>query len=135
MIVVDASVVVDYLLGGPSPAGDELARRFDDGDVVIAPQLLDAEVGQVVRRYALRGELDDTLAEGLVRELVLLPIRRYPHAPVIVRAFDLRANATVYDGIYLALAEAADASLLTADARLADVPGVGVDVEVVPTAR
>jgi predicted nucleic acid-binding protein len=42
----------------------------------------------------------------------------------------LRHNLTAYDAAYVALAEALDAVLLTADRRLAGVPGLPAPVEV-----
>lgn len=134
MIVADASVVVDYLLGGSSPAGDALADAFADCVPVCAPHLLDVEVGQVLRRYSQHGEVGGDLAQSLVNELVELPITRYEHRALLARAFELRANATVYDAVYLALAEALDAPLLSADAALAAVPGSTAVVDVHPTA-
>jgi predicted nucleic acid-binding protein len=47
------------------------------------------------------------------------------------RTFTLRANATIYDALYPALAEALEAPLLTRDARLARIPGIATHVEVV----
>ena len=47
------------------------------------------------------------------------------------RAWELRANATVYDAVYVALAELLDAPLVTADGKLARAPGIRCDVEVV----
>jgi predicted nucleic acid-binding protein len=48
-----------------------------------------------------------------------------------VRAFALRDNVTVYDALYLVLAEALGATLVTRDAALAAVPGVRARVQVV----
>lgn len=134
MIVVDASVVVDYLLGGPSPAGDALAAVLVDNEPVSAPHLLDVEVSQVLRRFVLRGRLDPDLAEEMLAELIALPVRRYEHVGLVTRAFELRGNVTMYDAVYLALAEVLDAPLLTADAALADVPGSTAAVDVRSTA-
>lgn len=134
MIVADASVVADYLLGGSSPAGDALARAFTDHEAVCAPHLLDVEVPQVLRRYARRGEIGEDLAPMLVRELTELPISRYEHRALLARAFELRASATMYDAVYLALAEALEAPLLTADAALGEVPGSTAVVDVLLTA-
>lgn len=132
MIVADASVVVDYLLGGTSPAGDALAEVFAEREPVCAPHLLDVEVAQVLRRYAQRGEVDQDLARTLVEELTELPITRYEHRALVARAFELRANVTMYDAVYLVLAEVLDAPLLTADTALGDVPGSSAVVEVRP---
>ena len=48
----------------------------------------------------------------------------------MVRAFELRDDVTAYDACYVALAEALDATLVTADARLAAAPGVSCRVHV-----
>lgn len=58
-------------------------------------------------------------------------IIRYLQTPLIKRAFDLRENVTIYDGIYLALAEGIGAPLLTGDQSLADVRGLNVNVDVI----
>ncbi len=46
---------------------------------------------------------------------------------------ELLRNVTVYDGVYLALAEILDAPLLTGDKELATVPGCRATVKVVAT--
>jgi predicted nucleic acid-binding protein len=50
---------------------------------------------------------------------------------MLARAFELRDNATIYDALYLALAEALDARLLTLDRALTRVPGVRAEVQLV----
>ena len=57
-------------------------------------------------------------------------MRRFPHTGLLPRAFALRSNVTIYDAIYLALAEALDAPFLSCDAALRDVPGCSAIVEV-----
>ena len=47
------------------------------------------------------------------------------------RCWELRANVTVYDAVYVALAELLDAPLVTADRKLANAPGIRCQVEVV----
>jgi predicted nucleic acid-binding protein len=131
MIVLDASVVVDLLLDLPPYAGRIVTRIREEAPALVAPHLLDAEAGQVVRRYVLRGEVSVADAEAALEDLAALPITRYPHTPLIARAFALRANATVYDALYLVLAEALAAPLLTRDTALATIPGHGAQVEVV----
>jgi predicted nucleic acid-binding protein len=133
VIVADASVVLDLVLGGGSEAGDALAARLRVGEVVCAPHLVDAEVGQGLRRYVLRGELSTNRGAEMVRDFLDLPITRYPHRGLLERAFSFLANVTVYDALYLALAEGLDCSLLTGDRALRVVPGCTAEVEVVAT--
>ncbi|MCY3880760.1 MAG: type II toxin-antitoxin system VapC family toxin [Chloroflexi bacterium] len=132
MIVIDASVVVDMFLGEGGLAGDELGARISRGEEIGAPHLLDAEVAQALRRLSMHGEMAIDRAHASVGEVVSLPIRRYSHGWLLRRAFELRDNATVYDALYLSLAEALDVPLLTCDARLRDVPGCHATVEVLP---
>jgi predicted nucleic acid-binding protein len=133
VIVVDASVAIDLVLGAGSPAGDALATHLADGTVVTAPHLIDAEVGQGIRRFAMQGEVSDAEARTLIIDYLDLPIKRYPHLRLLDRAFEFRFNLTVYDGLYLALAEALQSPLFTGDAALRAVPGSSATVEVRPT--
>jgi predicted nucleic acid-binding protein len=123
LIVLDASAVVDLLLAIP-PFGDTVAEhvRTAGGDVH-APHLLDVEVAQTFRRFILAGDLAPRRAATAVQRLGDLPITRYPHLPFIQRALTFRRNLTVYDALYLVLAEALGATLVTRDGALAKVRG------------
>ena len=61
-------------------------------------------------------------------DLADFPITRYPHDVFVPRVWALRANLTAYDAVYVALAEALDAPLLTCDARLANAAGHGARI-------
>lgn len=132
MIVVDASAVLEVLL--QTEVGRSLEGRLFGGEVLNAPHLLDLEVAQVLRRHVLRGALQPARAEGALRDFSDLRIERYPHHLFLGRVWELRANVTAYDAAYLALAEALDSPLVTADRKLAAVPGHGATVEL-PRAR
>jgi predicted nucleic acid-binding protein len=123
MMVLDASVVVDLLPDRPPAAAEIRARILADPDLPAVPTLLDVEVGQVLRRFVLSGALTVERATGALDDLLDLGAHRYPVTGLAHRAFDLRANATFYDALYLALAEAVRAPLLTRDAALASIPG------------
>ena len=69
-------------------------------------------------------------ASTALGDLQSLPITRFAHGPLMARAFDLRRNATIYDALYLVLAEAIGAPLVTRDSALAKVPGHRAAVEV-----
>ena len=47
----------------------------------------------------------------------------------MTRVWELRDNLTPYDAAYVALAEALEAPLLTADEPLTRAPGIGRDVQ------
>ncbi len=133
MIVADASVVVELLLNRDAPAGVEMGMRIERDEAVCAPHLLDAEVGQALRRLAHQGQMTAPRASASLNNLVRLPIQRYAHGWLLPRAFELRDNVTVYDGLYLALAEALDVPLLSCDSALVNVPGCTASVEILPT--
>lgn len=129
MIVADASVVLDMLLGPGSPAGDRLSDHFAAQDIVCAPHLMDAEVVQTLRRLTSVGTVTLEEAWSMIRLLAELPVARYAHRALLPRAFDLRHNVSTYDGLYLALAEMVGRPLLTADSALVGVPGCTAQVE------
>ena len=130
MIVVDASVIGHWLLTTRVPTG-KLIEQFAGEAPLAAPHLLDAEVGHLIRRHALIGRISSNRAWIALQDYLALPIERYPHTNLLPRAFELRDNATMYDALYLALAEILEAILLTRDKRLARVPGVTAQVDVV----
>jgi predicted nucleic acid-binding protein len=66
-----------------------------------------------------------------LEDLAGLSVRRYPHDIVLPRVWELRANLTAYDAVYVALAEALGAPLLTRDRRIASAARHHARVEVV----
>jgi predicted nucleic acid-binding protein len=130
VIVVDASAVLETLLRTPAAAMVE-RRLFDRRETLHAPHLLDVEVAQVIRRYARAGEIEAERGSVALADLADFPVRRYPHDLLLPRMWELRANLTAYEAVYVALAEALDAPLVTRDRRLAAAPGHRARVEVV----
>jgi predicted nucleic acid-binding protein len=130
ILVLDASVVVDLLLAR-QPYCAEIESLVRGADVLTAPHLLDVEVGQALRRFVLRGDLQPLRAEQAVDDLVDLPLRRYPPQPLLKRAFGFAHNLTMYDAIYVVLAEALEATLITRDNAMWDFPGACVEVRVI----
>ena len=61
-------------------------------------------------------------------------MERVPHRTLLTRCWELRDNLSFYDGLYVALAEALDAPLITLDSRLAKAPGVRAEIELVAAA-
>lgn len=130
MIVVDASALLEALLR--TPAAKAVERwLFDPDQTLHAPHLLDVEVAQVIRRYAANGEIDNDRGRAALADLADLPLHRYPHDFLLPRVWDLRSNLTAYDAVYVALAEALDAPLLTRDRCLASAAGHHARIELV----
>jgi predicted nucleic acid-binding protein len=130
VIVLDASSAVEWLLH--TWAGARVARRIlSRGETLHAPHLLDVEVTQVLRRHVARGAITASRAEETLQDLLDLRVRRYPHVLLLRRVWELRDNLTAYEAVYVALAEALDATLLTCDGKLALAPGHRAHVEVI----
>jgi predicted nucleic acid-binding protein len=122
VIVVDASALLEVLLRTPAARIIE-TRLFDPQETLHAPHLIDVEVAQVIRRYATKGEIDDERGRAAVDDLAAFPLHRYPHDFLLPRVWELRSNLTAYDAVYVVLAEALEAPLLTRDRRLAASAG------------
>jgi predicted nucleic acid-binding protein len=110
LVVIDASALIDLLLGF-SIVEDDLH----------APAVIDLEVLSALKRIEAREAFEDFLD---------LPIERYPHTVLVPRIWELCQNFTVHDGTYVALAEGLDVPLLTSDKRLAGAARKHTDVEV-----
>jgi predicted nucleic acid-binding protein len=67
-----------------------------------------------------------------ITELARAPIVRAPLPPLLRDAWALRANVSLRDALYVALARRLDTVIVTADARLARAGGIGVSVVLVP---
>ncbi len=128
MIVVDASVLAPAL-ADDGDDGDRVRERLR-GEQLTAPELVDLEVVSTLRRAARAGRLDDRRSGQALTDLGALPLRRVPHLPLLARIWELRDNLTAYDAAYVALAEALNVSLLTADGPLGRASGVRCEVEV-----
>jgi predicted nucleic acid-binding protein len=118
LIVVDASVAVLGLLG----EGD--ARQHLATDDLHAPHLIDSEVAHALRAQVLRRRVRAREAEAALRAWQRLGLVRHAAVGLLPRVWALRENVSAYDATYVALAEALDCPMLTADARLAAAAGI-----------
>jgi len=122
LIVIDASVLAN-VVGDDGSDGQRARLAFRNAGDVAAPDLADVETVAVLRKRWIAGTVSDERFAAAVDDLGQLDIDRYPALRFMRRAFELRANVTVYDSVYIALAEALSCELLTADQRLANASG------------
>lgn len=127
MLVADTSAVID-VLGARAPATG-LVKRFEAEADLHAPHLIDVEVLHVLRGFVRAGGLSADRAHEARRDFDDLMIVRYPHGPLADRAWELRDNLSAYDAMFVALAEALGATLVTCDRRLAHAARVTAEVE------
>jgi predicted nucleic acid-binding protein len=129
VIVLDAGVLVTAL-ADDGVVGAAVRDRLA-GEVLAAPELIDLEVASAFRKLVRTERLDAVRAEQALEDLMAVPIRRASHTRLLSRCWELRDNLTQYDAAYVALAEALEATLLTADARLARSTGPRCQLELI----
>jgi len=124
--VVDTSALIRlFVPDGPLPDGfEEFLRGVERGlNRAIAPELLAAEAANVINKKRKSGEFSNTESDQLLADLLSVPIRLFTHRPILSRAFEMARehNLTVYDTLYLALAEEHGGVIFSADNRLVKV--------------
>ena len=129
MIVVDASVLA-VALGDDGVDGQHARERLAD-ETLVAPELVDLEVVSVWRRHVAAKLMPARRAASALADLADLPLRRSSHQSLLYRIWELRDVVTPYDAAYIALAEALDVVLVTADARLSRPSGVYCEIEAI----
>lgn len=127
MIVIESSAMVDALVG--DPANPDLLALLADQDLH-APALLDFEVAGALRGHVLGGRLDPVRLEEAVADFAAFRIERHQMTGLLGHMLDLRDNFTVHDAAYLVLAQALEAPVVSADAKLQEATRLGVRVQV-----
>jgi predicted nucleic acid-binding protein len=121
MLVVDASCLYEVVTS--TARAEAIRDRMSADDDQLAPHVVDVEVFGIIRRHHLQGLLDGTAASQAVDDLRDWPGQRVSHRPLLERAWALRASVRGWDAMYVALAEASGAVLLTLDERLTAAAG------------
>jgi predicted nucleic acid-binding protein len=117
MIVLDASVVVELLTN--RELSHSIRRELVlSGQSFAIPHLVDVEVASALCNLTAGGRIDPHRADEYLHDLAMLPAERFPHSPLFGRVWELRHKFTVYDAVYIALAEAMDVTLYTTDVKL-----------------
>jgi len=125
-VVVDASAMVDLLVG--SPAAGPVAERLR-GHELHAPAHFDAEVCSALGRLHRAGLISARQAQVRIARLAAAPIERHLLPGLVSGAWQLRHGIRLVDALYVTLAEQLNAPLITTDRRLvaasevAELPG------------
>ena len=88
----------------------------------------------MLSRFVAAGRISADRGREALDDFLDLAVVRYPHDVLAARMWELRDNLTAYDAMYVALAEALGAPLITTDRRLAGAAGIRCVVEVLPAA-
>jgi predicted nucleic acid-binding protein len=130
VIVIDASAMIEFLL--QTPLGSRVEARLVRGEPGLhAPHLMDVEVAQGLRRLVRARQVAADRAAEALADLSVFDLRRYSHVDLLLRVCALRDNFTAYDAVYVALAEAIDAPLITCDGPLGATRGHAARIEVI----
>jgi predicted nucleic acid-binding protein len=130
MVVIDASALLEFLLQTSLGTRVE-ARLFRNENEFHAPHLVDVEVVQGLRRLVRAREVSSGRAAAAIADLGELDLHRHAHLDLLTRAWRLRDNISAYDAMYVALAEALDAPIVTCDGPLANASGHRATIEVI----
>jgi predicted nucleic acid-binding protein len=116
-LVVDASVLVKWFL--PEVLGEAALRVAASDRVFLAPELIGAEFANTLWKKQLRGEVEATSTVRMLENFRRIAIETFALMPLLPAAFAIASAAghSVYDCLYLALAEREDCPLITADRR------------------
>lgn len=124
--VLDASASVDLLL--ETRAGLALQARLPREATWFVPEHFYVEVAGAIRRAELRGAINPAQAARAFADLGAAPVRRVEVHPLIFDAWNRRGHLTIADAVYVVLAENLNATLVTSDSKLANSPGLNIEV-------
>lgn len=115
-LVIDASAMVDYLVG--SPLGPSIGARIG-GSVLHVPAHFDAEVLSALGRLNRAGALTESAVEERVELTAAAPFHRHLLVPLLLGAWRLHHNIRLVDALYIELATQLEATIITTDEGLA----------------
>lgn len=117
LYVVDASAGIKWFV--PEIDSDAALRLQDPAHHLHVPSLFDVEVANTIWKKLRRAELSSAAADAIVAQLPLIPVPRHSDGPLVKAAFELaeKTGRTVYDSLYLALADRLGGQVVTADDR------------------
>ncbi|WP_306369979.1 type II toxin-antitoxin system VapC family toxin [Nocardiopsis sp. CC223A] len=132
MIVVDTSALVDLYLGVSGHGSGVPQRVLGSDPEWYAPSHQPVEFLSSLRGLVLGRKVPLADAEAALK---LYGMQTTGYVEVVgtiaERVWELRNNVSAYDAAYVAVAEALDCALVTADARLAAAPGLRCEVRVI----
>lgn len=115
--VVDASVAMKWFL--PEIHSEAALRLCHPHCWLHVPALMTLEFGNVLAKRIRRGELTRAEGDAVLTELKHLPLQRHADERLFPAAYQLALDTqrSLYDCLYLALAEAVDGVMVTADRK------------------
>jgi predicted nucleic acid-binding protein len=126
-LVVDASVAIKWCVPAQTEPlvheASELLKRHRTGEIeLLVPDIFWAEVGNVLWKSIQQGKAHARDAKQGLQLLRALQLPTTAIQELLSQAMEiaLRYSRSVYDSLYIALAEQAQCDLITADEKLAN---------------
>ena len=116
--------MLEYLFD--TPKAEALQRILTIETNFHAPELIDVEIAQVLRRYHLNQGISADRCRQALDDFCDLPIHRVSHRDLLPLIWHYRDNLSAYDAAYVALAELLNAPLITSDRKLSNAPGKSI---------
>ncbi len=124
-LVIDASVLIKFYVPEIlSDKAEELLTKVEQGDVMLlAPDLIYPEVGNILWKKQQMKELTRSEVEEITDAIVSLPLKIEASKLLLPLAIDIGIayKITVYDAIYISMARVYEIKMMTADRKLVDV--------------
>jgi predicted nucleic acid-binding protein len=116
-LVVDSSVVIKWFV--PEVHSDDALRYLDPDLERHAPELLLAEVSNILWKKVGRRDLTAAEAEQIAQDIGQADVAIHPMSPLFIPGLRiaLATGRTAYDSIYLTLADSLSTRVVTADRR------------------
>jgi predicted nucleic acid-binding protein len=117
-LVVDASVALKWYLD--EPLSEDARAILVSDEMLVAPELIVAEVANAAWRRLNKGDIALAQAKGILTELPTAFLALVPETGLAIRALEIAAELAhpVHDAFYIATSERWNAPLVTADGRL-----------------
>jgi predicted nucleic acid-binding protein len=116
-LVVDSSVAVKWFV--LEPLHEEALALLDEGEMLVAPAIVLAEVANALWRKVRRGQATPNQVIDSINEIEAAITLRPVDAAMTKQAFDIayRVGHSIYDCMFLACSLSEEATLVTADAK------------------
>jgi len=115
--VVDASVAIKWFI--PERLSEAAGRLHQAQHSLLVPAFFWLEIGNVLAKKIRRGELTRAEGDFILKELRQVPLQRHADERLFRPAYALalQMQRSLYDCLYLALAEVIDGRMVTADRK------------------
>jgi predicted nucleic acid-binding protein len=117
--ILDASVALKWVLNEPDrDRALRLREEFQNGTHEhLAPDIFPIEIGHAFSKLHRRGKVPEDLAHAYLAEVMSTSPELYPSLALMSRAYELslQSQKSLYDCLYVSLAEQEGCSVVTAD--------------------